>query len=195
MIIIGKKSPEFSLSAIQIDKELTVSDKDLLGSYTVLFFYALDFSFICPSEVLALQSKLPDFKERKTNVYGISVDSINTHRRWLATSKQTAGAHGVMYPLISDIPQVLSKGYGVFDHTEGFSLRATFILDEENIIQYGAVNTLAFGRSIDEILRTLDAIQHTKVNGVSCPANWHKGDTAIDTSQKADEHSKNGLNS
>ncbi len=175
MLLIGSKIPPFTATAVKNKEEITITDKELLGHYSLLFFYSLDFSFICPGEILALDRNLPEFAKRNTDVIAISVDSIYTHKQWLATPRSAMGIEGVQLTLISDMSQKLSRGLQVFDEETGHSLRASFIIDEDNIIQYGASNLFAFGRSIKEILRVIDAIQFVKTTGGNCPLNWGTG--------------------
>ena len=173
MLLIGSKIPSFKATGINIkDGEVSVSDTDLLGQYTLLFFYSLDFSYVCPTEILALEKNREEFAKRNTKVIAISVDSIYTHARWLKMPHSRMGIEGVSFTLISDMSQKLSRAFQVFDEESGHSLRASFIVDEENIVQYGASNSFAFGRSIQEILRVIDAIQFVKTSGGTCPLNW-----------------------
>lgn len=172
MLLIGSKIPGFTATAVRKNEEITITDKDLLGHYSLLFFYGLDFSFICPGEILALDKNLPEFAKRNTDVIAISVDSIYTHKHWLSTPRSQMGIEGANLTLISDMSQKLSRGMQVFDEELGHSLRSTFIIDEDNIIQYGSSNLFAFGRSIVEILRVIDAIQFVKTTGGNCPLNW-----------------------
>ncbi len=174
MLLIGSKIPPFTATAIKNMKEITFSDESLLGHYTLLFFYGLDFSYVCPTEILALEKNLGEFAKRNTEVIAISVDSIYTHSRWLHTPHSQMGIEGVTFALVSDMSQKLSRALQVFDEDSGHSLRSSFILDENNVIQYGASNSFAFGRSIPELLRVIDAIQFVKTTGGNCPLNWHR---------------------
>lgn len=171
MLIVGTRIPPFSADAIADGKIVKISDKDLLGSYTLLFFYGLDFSYLCPGEVHSLQDSLKEFEERNTKVFAISVDSIYTHGKWLKTPRAKLGIAGTRFTLVSDMSQKLSRAFEVLDEEHGHSLRASFITDEENTIQYGSANSVAFGRSIKELLRVIDAIKSVK-NGTLefCPA-------------------------
>lgn len=175
MIIIGKKCPSFSAPGVIDNHIKTISDKDLQGHYTLLFFYAVDFSAVCPGEVYALQEKIEEFKKRNVTIIAISVDSIYTHLAWLRWPREKGGISGVEFALVSDSTHELSKMFGVFDYDQALSFRGTFLIDESGIVQYGSVNNMAFGRSTGEILRTIDAIQFAATHGVSCPANWQPG--------------------
>lgn len=176
MTLIGKQAPAFTVQAFQNNQTTTVSDSDLRGSYSVLFFYPLDFTFVCPTEIHALQEKIGEFEQRGTNVYAISVDSVHAHRAWANTPKNKGGIQGVTYTLLSDMQRTLARAFDVLDEEEGVALRGTFILDKENVIQHASINNLSFGRNIDELVRMIDAIQFVEKNGDHvCPANWSQG--------------------
>ena len=153
--------------------------QDFDGKYKVVFFYPLDFTFVCPTEIHAFQQMLPEFEKRNAEVFGVSVDSVYTHLAWLNTPKATGGIEGVTYPLISDINKTLSKEYGVLDEKQGVAFRGVFILDKDNCVQSMTVNNLGLGRNISEIIRTLDALQHFEKHGEVCPANWTVGSKAM----------------
>ncbi len=175
MIIIGKKCPSFSVPSVLNNEIKIITDADLQGHYTLLFFYAVDFSAVCPGEVYALQENIEEFKKRNVTILAVSVDSIYTHMAWLRWPRDKGGIQGTEFALISDATHELSKTFGVFDYDQALSLRGTFLIDEKLIVQYGSVNNMAFGRSTHEILRTIDAIQYAATHGVSCPANWQPG--------------------
>ena len=180
MSLIGKKSPSFNVQAIKNGTITSLSDKDLLGKYTVLFFYPLDFTFVCPTEIHALEAKSEEFAKRDAEVFAISVDSIHSHRAWLNTPRSEGGVQGITYTLLSDLNRVMTNAFDVLDENEGVSLRATFILDRNNVIQHAMINNLSFGRNVDEIIRTLDAISFVEENGEHvCPANWQPGETTM----------------
>jgi peroxiredoxin (alkyl hydroperoxide reductase subunit C) len=176
MNLIGKKLPSFNVQAIEKDRMFTLTDADLLGSYSVLFFYPLDFTFVCPTEIHALQEKMAEFEKRGARVLAISVDSIHAHRAWLHTPKAQGGIAGVTYTLVSDMQRSLARSCDVLDEEEGVALRGTFIVDTDNVVQHATVNNLSFGRNIDEIIRMIDAMQFVEKNGDHvCPANWSQG--------------------
>lgn len=184
MRFVGHEAPHFSCQALVNGVEKTVKLEDLAGSYTVLFFYPLDFTFVCPTEMHALQAKIEEFKKRDCQVYGISIDSIHAHRAWLETPKKQGGIQGISYPLISDIHRTLARSFDVLDEEEGVALRGVFILDKDNIVQHELVNNLPLGRNIDEIIRTLDAIQFVDKHGDQvCPANWTEGEETMSPDQ------------
>ena len=179
MIIVGSRSPDFTAEAIVHGVAGIVSLEQYRGQYVLLFFYPADFSFVCPSELHALQRHLPEFHDRHVEVLGVSVDSIHTHLAWLATPVSEGGIAGTTFTLISDTSQRLSRAYGVLDEASGAAFRGVFIIDREGIVQYGSLNTLAFGRSIQELLRVIDGIQFTERHGHVCPANWTPGDLSL----------------
>lgn len=180
MSLIGKKVPAFNVSAVRETSIMTLSDKEMLGHYSVLFFYPLDFTFVCPTEIHALQEKMNQFKERNTNVYAISVDSVHSHRAWLNTPRNKGGIQGATFTLVSDLQRELATMFDVLDEQEGIALRGTFILDKENVVQHASINNLSFGRNIDEIIRMIDAISFVEEHGDSvCPANWTPGEKTM----------------
>ncbi len=182
---IGKTIPAFHCEVVANSNITTISDVDLRGKYTVLFFYPLDFTFVCPTEIHALQEALPEFESRNCSVYGVSVDSVHTHRAWLTTPKNEGGVQGVTFPLISDLQRVLSEQCDVLDES-GVAQRATIILDTENVIQHISVNNLSLGRNVSEIIRTLDAIKFVAEHGENvCPANWQQGDEVIEPTHES----------
>ena len=175
MIKIGKIAPDFSAQAVingQI-KKISLSDFD--GKYKLLFFYPLDFTFVCPTEILALQENLSEFEKLNTQVLGVSIDSAFSHRAWLNTPREKGGIQGVMYPIISDIKKSISTDYEVLIEEEGVALRGVFLLDKDNIIQSATINNLSLGRSIPELIRVIKALQFVENNGEVCPANWEPG--------------------
>ena len=179
MVKIGQIAPAFNCKAV-IDKQIKdISSEDLLGKYTVLFFYPLDFTFVCPTELHAFQEKLAMFEEKNTNIIGISVDSVYSHIAWLNTPKLKGGIEGIEYPLISDINKTVASSYGVLEESEGVALRGLFILDKNNVVQHATINNLGLGRNINEVLRMIDALAHHENHGEVCPANWSKGNKAL----------------
>ncbi|CAJ1359278.1 unnamed protein product [Effrenium voratum] len=149
------------------------------GRYVVLFFYPLDFTFVCPTEIMAFSDRIDEFKRRNTSIYGVSVDSVYSHLAWIQMPREEGGLGGLEYPLISDFHRKLATAFGVLS-PEGVAYRALFIIDKEGIVQHATVNNLAFGRNVDEVLRTLDAIQYTQQNPDEvCPAGWQPGDKTM----------------
>lgn len=183
--IIGKKAPHFVAKAAV--KESIVEDfslSTLEGDYVILFFYPLDFTFVCPTELHAFQEKLEEFKEKSAHIVGCSIDSIYSHHAWLQTPRAKGGILGVEFPLISDITKEISRNYGVLDETLGVAYRGLFLIDKEGIIRHQLINDLPLGRSVNETLRLLDALIYYENHGEVCPANWNKGKDAIVPTKK-----------
>lgn len=182
MIKVGQKAPEFSCPAVQCSTvKQQYSLKDLGGdTYKVIFFYPADFTFVCPTELHAFQAKLEEFKKRKAVVVGVSTDTVESHKKWLQTSKKEGGVQGITYPLIADECKKMAIDYGVLDESSGMALRGLFILDKENIVQAAIIHNMPLGRNIEEALRILDALQFHEKNGQVCPANWEAGQAAMD---------------
>ncbi len=180
MVLVNKEAPDFTAKAVQ---EGTVIDEyklsDLRGKYVVLFFYPLDFTFVCPTELHAFQAKLAEFKKRNVEVVGVSIDSWFSHLAWLQQPKNQGGIEGVTYPLVSDLNKTISKDYDVLLEGVGIALRGLFLIDKEGIVQHQVVNNLPLGRSIDEALRLVDALQFTEEHGEVCPANWKEGEKSM----------------
>lgn len=175
-LLIGKQAPLFHAKAVE---EKTIvqnfSLKNFEGQYVVLFFYPLDFTFVCPTELHAFQERLEEFEKRNAQVIGCSVDSVYTHLAWLSTPKSKGGIEGVDYPLISDINKTIAEDYGVLFKEEGIAYRGLFLIDRNGIVRHQLVNDLPLGRSVDEILRMLDALIFFEKHGEVCPANWTHG--------------------
>lgn len=177
--IIGKRSPEFVADAVMNGKIERINTLDFYGKYVLLFFYESDFSFLCPTEMLALQDELKTFAKRNVEVVAVSVDSVQSHLAWLKVPRDQGGIEGVSYPIIADVHKALSRAYCILDEKEGRSLRGTFFIDREGIVQYGAVHSFSIGRNIEELIRVIDAIQFTEKHGELCPMDWYLGDKAI----------------
>ncbi|NGX57121.1 MAG: putative peroxiredoxin [Chlamydiae bacterium] len=176
MVLVGKKAPEFTAKAVIKDKIVDdFSLSSLKGKYVILFFYPLDFTFVCPTELHAFQERLEDFKQRGAEVVGCSVDSPYSHLAWLETPKSKGGIEGIEYPILSDLKKDISENYGVLIPHEGIAYRGLFLIDKEGTVRHQVVNDLPIGRSVDEALRTLEALIFYEQNGEVCPANWEKG--------------------
>jgi peroxiredoxin (alkyl hydroperoxide reductase subunit C) len=171
--LLGSEAPSFSASVVDPDGSIRdrVSLESLRGKYTLLFFYPYDFSFVCPTELLALNERLDDFQQRGCEVVGVSIDSVYTHRAWRRTPVEDGGIGQIDYPLISDLGGRISHAYGVLAE-EGAPYRATVLLDGNGIVRHLSVNDMDVGRNVDEILRTLEALIFTEKSGRACPANW-----------------------
>jgi peroxiredoxin (alkyl hydroperoxide reductase subunit C) len=178
--LISKKAPEFKASAVltnnEIDNDFKLSNFN--GKYIILFFYPLDFSFVCPTEVLAFNENLNEFNIREAEVIGVSIDSVYTHLAWKKTPIEKGGIGKINYPLVSDIKREIAKAYDVLLEDET-ALRALFIIDKNGIVRHTTLNDTSLGRNINEVIRNLDAIRHYDENGKVCPANWEKGSASM----------------
>ncbi len=177
---VTKPAPDFTATAVMPDN--TFNEKfqlsDLRGSYVTLFFYPLDFTFVCPSEIIAFDKKLKEFKSRGCEVVGVSVDSHFTHWAWKNTPVEKGGIGNIQYPLVADLTKNIAREYGVL-FNDAIALRGLFLIDKEGIVRHALINDLPLGRSVDEVIRLLDALQHVEKHGEVCPANWRKGDEAM----------------
>lgn len=175
-VLVGKMAPEFKAKAV-VDKQIVndFSLKHFRGKYIVFFFYPLDFTFVCPTELHAFQENIEEFEKRSTEVIGCSVDSPYSHLAWLNTPKAKGGIEGVDYPLISDLNKTIAHDYDVLNPNEGIAYRGLFLIDREGVVRHQIVNDLPLGRSVDEVLRTLDALIFIEEHGDVCPANWQAG--------------------
>ena len=181
-ILVGRKAPDFTAAAVLGNGEVTAQfhlAEAIKNKYAVLFFYPLDFTFVCPSELIALDNRIEEFNQRNTAVIGISIDSQFTHAAWRKTSVNDGGIGNVRYPLVADINHHICQTYGVEHPTAHVALRGAFIIDKHGIVRSQIVNDLPLGRNIDELIRLIDALQFHEQHGEVCPAGWNKGDTAI----------------
>ena len=176
--LIGRAAPDFKATAVFGNEFKEVQLSQYAGKYVLLFFYPLDFTFVCPTELHAFQERLSDFQKRGVEILGCSVDSQFSHLAWLKTAKEKGGVKGVMYGLISDLGGAIANQYGVLSD-EGVAYRAQFLVDQHRIVRHQLVNDLPLGRNVDEALRMVDALQHHEKNGEVCPANWTKGEKGI----------------
>ncbi|MBU0455249.1 MAG: redoxin domain-containing protein [Pseudomonadota bacterium] len=195
--LVGQKAPDFTAAAVLGSGE--IKDKyDFLNSiknkYALLFFYPLDFTFVCPSELIALDHRREEFKKRNIEVIGISVDSPFTHNAWRCTPVNKGGIGPVSFTLVADLQHAIAKTYGIEHPTEGVAFRAAFVIDKNSVVRSSIVNDLPIGRNIDEILRLFDAVEFFEQNGEVCPANWRHGDKGMkaSTSGVAEYLSKHG---
>ncbi|NEQ04678.1 MAG: peroxiredoxin [Moorea sp. SIO4E2] len=177
---VGQLAPDFTATAVFEQEFKTIKLSDYRGKYVVLFFYPLDFTFVCPTEITAFSDRFEELKELGTEVLGVSVDSEFSHLAWIQTDRKDGGVGDLAYPLVSDIKKDISTAYNVLDPEAGIALRGLFIMDKEGIIQHATVNNLSFGRSVDETLRTLKAIQYVQAHPDEvCPAGWQPGDKTM----------------
>ena len=177
---VTQPAPEFTATAVMPDNSFdeAFSLSALKGKYVVLFFYPLDFTFVCPSEIIAFDKKLKEFKDRNCEVVGVSVDSHFSHWAWKNTAVEKGGIGNVQYPLVADLTKEISREYGVL-FNDAIALRGLFLIDKEGVLRHALINDLPLGRNVDEAIRVLDALQFTEEHGEVCPANWKKGEDAM----------------
>ena len=176
-VLVGKKAPDFTANAVMGDneiKEITLS-KVIKGKYAVLFFYPLDFTFVCPSELLAFDHRLAEFTKRGVEVIGVSIDSQFTHLAWKNTAIDNGGIGQVKYPLVADVKHEICQAYDVEFEAAGVAFRGSFLIDKAGLVRHQVVNDLPLGRNVDEMLRMVDALQFTEKHGEVCPAGWTQG--------------------
>lgn len=201
-ILVGRKAPHFEADAVINGSEIvkSFSLRQYIGKkHVVFFFYPLDFTFVCPTEIIAFQDRIKEFEARNVAVVGCSVDSSHTHWAWLQTEQKNGGIKGVKYPLVADISKTITLNYGVlagdynyneetelmeFKGDDAVAYRGLFLIDKQGIVRHQLVNDLPLGRSVDEALRMIDALQYYEENGEVCPANWHKGKKALKDSHE-----------
>lgn len=184
MSLIGKEAPDFTAKAVvkgEIIENFKLSDHR--GKNVVLFFYPLDFTFVCPTELHAFQEKLGEFKSRNTEVIAVSTDSHFSHMAWLNTPKSQGGIEGVEYPLVADFNKTIAKDFDVLLEGAGVAFRGLFLIDKNGVVQHSVVNNLPLGRNVDEAVRMVDALTFHEEHGEVCPANWNKGDKAMTPNQ------------
>lgn len=176
-VLVAKQAPDFIAPAVMPDGSINESFRfsELRGRPVVLFFWPLDFTFVCPSEIIAHDNRMAQFYERGVEVVGVSIDSEYTHFAWRNTPVKEGGIGPVQFPMVSDKRHEISRAYGIEHPQAGVALRASFLIDKEGIVQHQVVNNLPLGRSVDEMLRVIDALQFTEEHGEVCPAGWQKG--------------------
>ena len=176
-VLVGKPAPDFTAQAVMGNNEIrdfTLS-QEINGKYAVVFFYPLDFTFVCPSELIAFDHRLDEFKQRGVEVIGISIDSQYTHLAWKNTPVNNGGIGQVRYPLVADIKHEICRAYDVEFAPAGVAFRGSFLIDQKGIVRHQVINDLPLGRNVDEMLRMVDALQFTEAHGEVCPAGWSKG--------------------
>ena len=179
-VLVTQQAPDFTAAAVLASGEIVDSFtlSDYKGSKIVLFFYPLDFTFVCPSEILAHNSRVAAFKEKGVEVVGVSVDSQFTHNAWRNTEPKDGGLGAIDFPLVADVNHAIMQAYGIV-HPAGIALRASFLIDENFEVRHQVVNDLPLGRNVDEMLRMVDALDFHTQNGEVCPAGWNKGDEGM----------------
>ena len=199
-VLVGKKAPAFSAIAVVNGGEIVEGfslEKYLGKKYVVFFFYPADFTFVCPTELLAFQERIKEFEERNVAVVACSVDSQHSHWKWLQTELNQGGIKGVKYTLVSDLSKTISENYdvlaGSYEYSEEgevmfkgtpMAYRGLFLIDKNGIVRHQTVNDMPLGRSVSETLRMVDALQFYEENGEVCPADWHKGEKAMKATQE-----------
>lgn len=199
-VLVGKKAPLFNSVAVINGHEIVnnFSLEQYLGKkYVVFFFYPADFTFVCPTEIIAFQDKIEEFESRNVAVVGVSIDSEFSHWKWLQTELKDGGIKGVKFPLVADRSMTISSNYDVLagEHNydeegnlifegEAAAYRGLFLIDKEGVVRHQVVNDMPLGRSVDETLRMVDALQFFEENGEVCPADWHKGSKGLKATQE-----------
>ena len=183
-VLVGKQAPDFIASAVLANGEIVDGysfSSATKGKKAVVFFYPLDFTFVCPSELLAFDHRVEEFKKRNVEVIGVSIDSQFTHNAWRNTAVNAGGIGPVRYTLVADITHSIAKAYDV-ESPDGVAFRGTFVIDEAGVVRSQIVNDLPIGRNIDDTLRTVDALIFHEQHGEVCPAGWKEGDAGMDAS-------------
>ena len=178
MVLVTRQAPDFTSSAVLGNGEIVDNfnfKKHIEGKAAVLFFYPLDFTFVCPSELIAFDHRYEEFKKRGVEVVGVSIDSQFTHNAWRNTPTENGGIGAVKYALAADVKHEIAKAYGIEHPEAGVALRASFLIDKKGVVRHQVVNDLPLGRNIDEMLRMVDALQFHEEHGEVCPAQWEKG--------------------
>ncbi|TRO81210.1 peroxiredoxin [Trichloromonas acetexigens] len=180
-VLVGQKAPEFTAAAVMADGSINerFALTDYAGKYVVLFFYPLDFTFVCPTELIAFSRRINEFEERGVQVIGCSIDSQYTHVAWRNTPVSEGGIGPVAYPLVADVKHEICRAYDVEFGEAGVAFRGSFLIDCGGIVRHQVVNDLPLGRNVDEMLRMIDALQFTEKHGEVCPAGWNKGDKGM----------------
>jgi peroxiredoxin (alkyl hydroperoxide reductase subunit C) len=175
-VLVTQPAPDFTAAAVMPDGSINEAFRlsDLKGQYVVLFFWPLDFTFVCPSEIIAHDHRVSKFKDLGVQVVGVSIDSQFTHHAWRNTPVEKGGIGPVQFPMVADVRHEIVRAYGV-EHPDGVALRASFLINKEGIVQHQVVNNLPLGREVDEMLRLVEALQFTEEHGEVCPAGWRKG--------------------
>ena len=183
--LVTREAPDFTAQAVMPDntikEDFTLSS--MRGKYVVLFFYPLDFTFVCPTEIIAFNRKLDEFKQRGVEIVGVSIDSQFSHFAWKNTKPEEGGIGNIKFPLVADLSKNIARDYGILFNEE-VALRGLFLIDREGIVRHCVINDLPLGRSVDEALRMVDALQFFEENGEVCPANWKKGEDGMNPSSE-----------
>ncbi|MCE9613459.1 MAG: peroxiredoxin [Lentisphaerae bacterium] len=180
-VLVGREAPDFTAAAVMPDGSIKENFRlsDLRGKYVVLFFWPLDFTFVCPTEIIAHDKRLGKFKELGVEIVGVSIDSQFTHAAWRGTAVEKGGVGKLGFPMVADLSHRIGQSYGILHPDAGVALRATFLIDQKGIVQHQVVNNLPLGRNVDETVRMVEALQFHETVGEVCPAGWNKGDSGM----------------
>jgi peroxiredoxin (alkyl hydroperoxide reductase subunit C) len=182
MVLIGKPAPDFKAKAVVgsdfVDYTFSGNWTGKSPKHTLLFFYPLDFTFVCPTEIIAFSDRIEEFRQRGVNVVGVSIDSEYTHLAWKGVPRTEGGLGDIHYPLVADVKKEIATAYDVLA-PDGTAFRGLFLIDRKGIVRHALVNDHPLGRSVDEAIRTVDALQHNETHGEVCPADWKPGQSAM----------------
>lgn len=181
-VLVGRKAPDFNVAAVKGNGEIVNSyhfSEETKGKYSLVFFYPLDFTFVCPSELIALDNRMEEFEKRGVEVVAVSIDSQFSHNKYRNTSRNEGGIGPVRYTLAADVAHTICQAYGVEHPAASVAYRGAFIIDKQGVVRSQIVNDLPIGRDMDELLRIIDAVQFTDEHGEVCPAGWKKGQAAM----------------
>ncbi|MBM3969870.1 MAG: peroxiredoxin [Planctomycetes bacterium] len=185
--LVQKAAPDFNAQVVDGGQFRPLKLSDLQGKYVVLFFYPLDFTFVCPTEITAFSDKVDEFAKRNCQVIGVSVDSHYSHLAWTQVPRDKGGLGDIKYPLVADLTKSIARDYGVLIEGAGIALRGLFLIDKAGIVRHQVVNDLPLGRNVDEAIRMLDALQFFEANGEVCPANWKPGSASMKPDPKGSQ--------
>ncbi|ELN0126035.1 peroxiredoxin [Pseudomonas aeruginosa] len=182
-VLVNKQAPDFTAAAVLGDGSIVDAFQlsSLRGKYVVLFFWPLDFTFVCPSEIIAHNNRMDKFRELGVEVVGVSIDSQFTHHAWRSTPVEKGGIGAVEFTMVTDVKHEITRAYGI-EHEDGVALRASFLIDRAGVVQHQVVNNLPLGREVDEMVRLVEALQFTEEHGEVCPAGWRKGQKGMKAS-------------
>lgn len=180
-VLVGKEAPDFTASAVMADNSINDAfnlKKHIKGKIGILFFWPLNFTFVCPSEIIAFNNRIEEFKKRGAELIGVSVDSHFTHLAWKQTPVEKGGIGDIKFPMVADLTKSISRAYDVLTN-DSVAFRGTFMIDSKGVVRHQVVNDLPLGRNVDETLRMIDALQFHEEHGEVCPAGWQKGDKGM----------------
>ena len=190
-VLVGKAAPDFSAKAVMPNNEINDNfnlKNYLKGSIGIVFFYPLDFTFVCPSEIIAFNNRMGEFSSRNTKVVAVSIDSHFTHLAWKNTPVLKGGIGNVQFPMVADLTKSIARDYDVLIENAGIALRGTFLIDAQGVVRHQVVNDLPLGRNVDEAIRMVDALLFHEAHGEVCPAGWEKGKEGMKASSEGVAH-------